>query len=264
MFNIPKIKLEVSVSKKEIVEHRKHACSLGLPRLEYLEPHKRKIAIVCSGPSVKEHLEDLRSFDGEILAVSGAHEYLIKNEIPFQIFSNMDPKENIINYVATKQDDVTYYLASNCHPKLFEYLKDNKVVLFHIHTDGITYPEDEHKIIVGAGSVMGAIRVAKALGYRDLHLFGNDCSYVDKYYVMDEHKPKVAVSDAVVVQCDDKSYETNLQLLGIVNDFVLLYETLTNNATIKIYGDGLFKAVMTKVEKQIAHKRIQRAILAGK
>lgn len=263
MFDIPKIKLEVSVSKKEIVEHRKHACSLGLPRLEYLEPHKRKTAIVCPGPSVKEHLETLRNFDGDIIAVNGAHEYLVKNKVPFNMFVNMDPKEIIINYVATKQDNVTYYLASNCHPNLFKHLSDKKVVLFHIHTDGIKYPENEHKIIVGSGSVMGAVRIAKALGGRDLHIFGNDCSYEDSYYATRDKVSRHSLNNAVVVQCDDKSYETNLQLLGVVNDFVLLYETLTNNATIKVYGDSLFKAVMTKVEKQIAAKRIQRAVLTG-
>lgn len=263
MHTVPNIKLEISVSRKEILKHRKYACSLGLPKLEYVEPHKRKIAIVCSGPSLKNHLEELKSFDGEILAVSGAHEYLLKNKIPFQMFVNMDPKEIILNYVTTKQDDVTYYLASNCNPKVFDYLKDNKVVLFHIETEGITYPEDEKKLVVGCGSVMGAIRVAKKLGYRDLHIFGNDCSYEDTYYVEGQHKPKVAVSDAVIVQCDGKSYETNLQLLGVVNDFVLLYETLTNNATIKIYGESLFKAVTDKLQKQIADKRIQRAILSN-
>ena len=50
--------------------------SLGYPVCVPEPRHLRKIAIVGSGPSVKEYLPELIDFDGEVWAVNGAHDWL--------------------------------------------------------------------------------------------------------------------------------------------------------------------------------------------
>lgn len=246
MFELQSIATQINVSKDKLLENRKYACSLRLPRLKTHKPHKRKVAIVGSGPSLKETVEELKTFNGTIIAINSAYDILLDNGIQPTIFLSMDGQEVLNKYLQNKNSSTIYYLASNCAPEVFDYLKDNEVVLWHCRTNGIDYPEDEDHLIVGSGSLIAAVRVAKRLGYRDIHLFGSDCSYVDSLYA---HDKKVIPSPSVIVQANGKEYISTPTLINIVNDFALLYRTFINNAKLTVYGDGLFQEVIKQLEE---------------
>ena len=247
MFELQSIATQINVSKDKLLENRKYACSLRLPRLQTHKPHKRKVAIVGSGPSLRETIEELKTFNGTIIAINSAYDILLDNGIQPTIFLSMDGQEVLNKYLQNKNSSTIYYLASNCAPEVFDNLKDNEVVLWHCRTNDIDYPEDEDHLVVGSGSLIAAVRVAKRLGYRDIHIFGSDCSYVDTLYA---HDKKVIPSPSIVIQANGKEFISTPTLVNIVNDFALLYRTFTNNAKLTIYGDGLFQEVMAQLEEE--------------
>lgn len=248
MLELQKVKTTINVSKDKLLEHRKYACSLNLPRLKLRNPHKQKVAIVGSAPSVKDNIEELQNFNGTVIAINGAYGFLLDNGIQPDIFITMDGLANIIlKYLENKNNSTLYYLASNCAPEVFDYLKDNEVILWHARTTNIDYPEDEEHLIVGSGSIIAAVRVAKKLGYRDVHIFGSDCSFKENLYAYGD---KVLPSTCVTVAANGKYFITTPILVNIINDFAILYRTFTNNAKLTIYGEGLFQEVMSQIDKE--------------
>lgn len=247
MFELQKIATKINVSKDKLLENRKYACSLNLPRLKTQRPHKRSVAIVGSGPSLRDTIKELKTFNGTIIAINSAYDILLDNGIQPTIFLSMDGQAVLKKYLLNKNSSTLYYLASNCDPEVFDYLKDNEVVLWHCKTNDIDYPEDEDHLIVGSGSLIAAVRVAKRLGYRDIHIFGSDCSYINTLYANDK---KVIPSPSVVIQANGKEFISTPTLVNIVNDFALLYRTFTNNAKLTIYGEGLFQEVMSQLKEE--------------
>lgn len=246
MFELQKIATKINVEKDKLLENRKYACSLGLPRLKLCNPHKGKVAIVGSAPSLRETIDELKNFNGIIIAINSAYDILLENGIQPTIFLSMDGQAILTKYLQNKNSSTIYYLASNCAPEVFDLLKDNEVVLWHARTNDIDYPEDEDHLIVGSGSLIAAVRVAKRLGYRDIHIFGGDCSYTDNLYASGK---KVIPSPSAIVESNGKEFITTPTLLNIANDFAILYRTFTHNAKLTVYGEGLFQEMIRQLEE---------------
>jgi hypothetical protein len=239
------------LSPKEITRQRKYACKLKLPELQTVPPHNKKVAIVCSGPSVKDYLDVLRNFDGDIIAINRENKNLHDLGINFQMVVAIDPAMGM-EYIGEPLKDVTYYFASNCPPKLFKGYKGYNVVLFHIFSEGVTYPEDKKHMIVGSAAGLAAIRVAKHLGYRDIHVFGMDSSWEDdnnfKTYSDKFSDPYSA--NHLIVECNNKKFKTSVVLLGIADDFCKYYLANTNNAKLKVYGDTFLGNLTDQLDKR--------------
>jgi hypothetical protein len=239
------------VSPKEITKQRKYACKLHLPELETVPPHYKKIAVVASGPSVKDYLDELRNFDGDIIAINKENQHLQDEGIKFQKVVVIDPLI-MPEYLGKPLKDVTYYFASNCRPELFRAYRDYNVVLFHIFSDGVTYPKNKKHMIVGSVAALAAIRVAKHLGYRDIHVFGMDCSWEDddkiKVY---EDKTKTSYNNNIlIVEANGKKFKTSIGFLGAADDFCKYYLANTNNAKLKVYGDTFLGNLMDQLDRR--------------
>lgn len=239
------------LSSKEITKHRKYASRLKLRELQTVEPHHGKVAIVASGPSVKDYLYKLRNFDGDIIAINKENQHLQDEGIKFQKVVVIDPLI-MPEYLGTPLKDVTYYFASNCNPKLFDAYKDYNVVLFHIFSDGVVYPKKKKHMIVGSVAGLAAIRVAKHLGYRDIHVFGMDCSWEDDNHIkVYEDKNKTSYNNNIlIVEANGKKFKTSIGFLGAADDFCKYYLANTNNAKLKVYGDTFLGNLMDQLDRR--------------
>src|SRR3990167_6622545 len=85
-------------SDEELFGHIRLSLERHLPEVERQEPaHDGAIAIVASGPRLKTQLETLREVRASgspIVAVRGAHDWLIDNGITPDFAVTVDPLEN--------------------------------------------------------------------------------------------------------------------------------------------------------------------------
>jgi hypothetical protein len=173
-----------------IRDHVKYCCTLGL---KYFVPTPQRndleAVLVGSGPSVKDEINNLKSKRKNpkffFFGIKGGHDFLLENGIEPHFGLAVDPlekihKENILR----KAKDCKYFIASQCHPTLFDTLKNRgeTVVIWHLLTDNLMKwsqeldsPIHQHYMIPG-GSTSGlrAIVLAYAMGFRKFHLYGYD------------------------------------------------------------------------------------------
>lgn len=142
------------------------------------------IAIVGGGPSVKDHLDDIKSFTN-IISAGSVHDWLIDSGVIPTYASVCDPDKIMCNYMQKHRDGIKYLLASACDPAVYELLKDREVHLWHCHSDDyqqkfldLGYDGDGEGEYhgVGGGCTVGlrSISLAMLMGYRNIHLFGYD------------------------------------------------------------------------------------------
>jgi hypothetical protein len=151
--------------------------ALGLPSVEKQPARAGQLAIVASGPSVRDYLDELRTWPGEIWAINGAYDYLLDEGIVPHGFFAIDPLPGLADYVQRARPETTFLVASTCDPSVFEALEGSKVKIFHPYADDVTYPEGAGMIGGGTTSVTRAPYLALVEGWRDIVLFGCDSSY---------------------------------------------------------------------------------------
>jgi uncharacterized Rossmann fold enzyme len=233
-----------------------HAMTLGLPVLSSrLKEHDTKVAIVGTGPSVSDYLDELRSWRGSIWAINGALDWLQDRGIIAHGHVLADYGDRMHRYLTRPPKRTTYYVASVCHASVFEALKDRDVVMWHIaqHGEGMP-PSGTYTVGGGPTALTRAPTLAWCLGFRDMHVFGGDSSFTptDMYVegAQDIHNRGGLPPDCITVRVGDREFLTHMPLVGQATYMATLVDSLP--AKIKFYGDGF--------GPYFAHSHIERGI----
>ena len=151
--------------------------------------HGGRVAIVCYGPSLKDTwrnvLIERKMFGSTIVTVSGAHDFLIERGIVPDVHIECDPREHKAFFTRNPHPDVTYWIASCCHPKMFDQLAGQNLALWHVYNSEMDLniiapggPDPGNALIAGVGTVGGrAVNLMFTQGYRSFAIFGMDCSF---------------------------------------------------------------------------------------
>lgn len=247
----------------DLRRHERSAFRRQLPTLMKVAPHDKEAVLCGSGPSINDHIEDIRALQKAghlIVAIKGAHDWLIERKIIPDMALAVDPLPRIADLYSKPRYECIYFIASQCHPSVFDALKDHRVVLWNVHTKSAqAYWSDYFKrkkidkplYFVGGGSTSGlrGISLVYMLGYRKLHLFGFDSSLRDDGLLKitgetNNGQEIVVVADGVPFKCDGA-------MSCQAGEFELQTKAMPG-LWLKCYGTGL----IPHISRQMARKGI--------
>ncbi len=196
------------------------ACKRFLPWLPIKDPHS--VAIVGGAPSLERMLPELRQKQSkgmEIFAVNGAHDYLLENGIVPDAHVIIDARAENVRFITKPAKH--YYLASQCHPDVFDAAKADTTVI-HMNTHGVlaSIPVNGKPVnLISSGSTVGlaAMAIAYCLGHRRMFIYGMDSSYEE-----DRHAYKQSLNDAdrvVEVQAGGRKFKCAPWMVAQVEAF---------------------------------------------
>jgi len=165
-----------NVSKAQRVMQIRANLLKTIPQVDdYVPAHERVVSIIGGGPSLDVSEID---FTSDVWALNGTLNYLIKHEMRPDAFVMLDARDSNTRFLDSGLD-ITYYIASQCHPLAFVALRDNKVIMWNARETEFESSEWPDCMWIGGGSTVGtrAIFLAYVLGYRTFHLHGFDSSY---------------------------------------------------------------------------------------
>lgn len=216
----------------------------GVPALEEKPPHDRTAIIACYGPSLASTIEELRNTNGDIFTVSGAHDFLIQNNIVPKAHVEIDPRIHKVFFLNNTREDVTYYLSSSCHPQMFDKAKNSVIFnLFSYEPDDDAFfrsVQGPNAFCLDAGCQVGlaAMTVAYCLGYRRFDIFGMDCSRQDGQRHAGPHSGPP--QRKFTVRIKDRVFDSSPQMVAGAQDFFNLAARL-GDCSINVHGDGLLQ-----------------------
>lgn len=228
-----------------IQENIKYALSLNLQELQPAPCcHGGRIAIVGSGPSLEEHIEDIRNETCPVLAVKGAYDYLRERGITPDLYLSVEPRYRPIK---NPSKDTFYLLASRVNKKMFDDLKDYPILLWHSWSINDEAPAG--KLAIGGGSTSGlrAVNVAYVLGYRKITFYGMDSCLGksgEKRVGQDPLSDHVEKTDVIV---GDESYLCNMAMAAQAQDFQNIYDVM--DISMEVKGGGLLAAIQKERQR---------------
>lgn len=219
------------------------------------------IAIVGGGPSLKDTIANLVNYK-YVMVCGSAHDFVIQNSrchINWVIVC--DPDKLVVNYLQEKPSiDTKYLIASQCDPSVFEYLKHEKVYIWHSKGGDEDYSIfGDNKLVLGGGCTVGtrAMVMALAMGFSQIHLYGFDtCLGKDyRHHAYDFNDPeKETLGNIHEIALDGpngKKFNVAGYMLGQLFDFQKLLEAYSHRMEVKVFGEGLLKHLMDLAAKKL-------------
>src|SRR2546430_521522 len=232
----------------ELFRNMDSAIARGLPELsKFAEPHNGVIAIVGSGPSVKDQIETLRKMQQAgtpLVAIKDAQDWLVQHGIIPNYAFAVDPRR--WDCFKIKHKDVHYIIASQCHPKMLDDLQGMKVTLWHAFVKKDTFYPPKKTLIGGATtSGLRALPVFYFQGWRHFALFGFDSCLAGNMLRVNGSQPD---SDVYEVRFAGKTYLCNSAMALQAQNFQVHYDWMPD-AHFYPFGDGLIPAIIREREK---------------
>lgn len=218
-----------------------------------LVKHDGHMVIVGSGPSVADHVEEIRAEQAlgrPVMAIKGAHDWLVDRGITPDLWVSMDSQDKIVEGVRKKSKETCYLPASKVSPVVLDWLNDVQVVVWHawMGTQDVTqFPEGE--CLVGGGSTSGlrGVTLSWLMGFRRVILYGFDSCLKAGAKRVNGDKPEqwcMTMQAGIlgpVRMCD-------ASMASQAAEFEALTFGAMPGLKVKVVGDGLLADIM--VERQ--------------
>jgi uncharacterized Rossmann fold enzyme len=251
-----------NVARDRINVNVKDAIERDLGWFDTAPEHGRHVCIVGGGPSLADTLPELKwrkSIGQKVWALNGAARFLYRNGIVPDAVIIADARPENADFLGELNQRTAVYLASQCHPTVFDHAEDYDldVMLWHADTPGmpeLLANETERPVhLIGGGSTVGmnAMVMAFAGGYRKIHLYGFDSSYRNKQHhaYSQPLNDKDRIIDALY---RDQKFQTAPWMAQQVTDFQdLAVHLVAEGCIITVAGDGLLPTVARDMEGNI-------------
>ena len=261
--------LKIHSSMANTVEHidRNIEANLSreyIPFNSYLSSKSGAVAVVGSGPSLKDNWHRLKNFKGEILACNASCQFLLEKGITPDYMMCFDADPLMLEFVTNPSKEVTYLLASRCPTKAFEMLEGYKVVMWHADGDEhiheiLTEKKRMEPLITGGGAaITRALHMVHAMGFKEHHLYGADSSFRGA----DTHiRKSTTVERRMPLMVNNRAFECAPWMAQQAEDFKILAPSLMNHhgVDLHVHGDGLIPHIAmtigckTDLEPRVKH-----------
>lgn len=182
---------------------------LGLPK------HRGagRLAVVGGGPSIRQHIEELRNWDGQVWAVNGAINWCIDNGIAAWFYTADASGMDVWPYDVSRIYRAV--MAPDCAPDVIEYMLGNGAEV------ELTGP-----IQSGPTSANASDFLSLELGYRSITYFGCEGSFEDTTHAF----RAVPIPDWMEVVVGGEHYRTkaefvsqSIMLANVLREFPTIY-----------------------------------------
>lgn len=140
------------------------------------------VAIVAYGPSLHATWRQVAYFK-TIFTCSGAHRFLLERGLRPTYHVDSDPRQHKVGMLGTPQPDTIYLPASIVNPDYFGLLSEagcEQVQLWHLFfmEPAILAATPNGEPMLTGGDTVGprTMKIARLMGYTNLHFFGFDAS----------------------------------------------------------------------------------------
>jgi hypothetical protein len=230
-----------TVPVEQQLDNVRSALRRGLPQVRRCRPHGHVLSVAAGGPSLEDTWRDL---GGYVAAVNGSLGFLLERGVVPNACGVLDPNPHMADVVA-RHDNVSYFVASVCHPALFDKLEGCHVVLWHpLGPPGLEELIRERMpdswLAIGGGTTMGLrwLNLAYVMGFRTFRMHGLDSSFRDD---RTHAYPDRDRGETVTVN----GRRTRLNFLVQIEDFKAVLERFSKPdfepIDLEIFGAGLLQ-----------------------
>ena len=249
---VPDIKCFINEEPENIRKNIKHSVGLGLPQVL---PHDTQwgkiIGLILGGPTLESTFQDAyekRQNGMPVVTVNGSYNYCIARGLNPSAMIMLDSREFNNKFVASISKDCKYFISSQCHPSVFEKLKDCQVWIWHVAGDDNydlldkEYGEEYFPIMGGSTVSLRAIHLLRLLGFHKFEVYGFDSCIVGNHHAYDQ--PENDGEQEMDVTVGGKEFKCTAAQYYQAREFVEMIAKTGSSYEMVVHGDGLISHII--------------------
>lgn len=230
------------------------ALARNLPVIGQHFEHDGIAVMVGSGPTVDGEIDSIRqqrALGRPIIALKDAHDWLIEHGIVPDYAAAIDPQDNQWQCFKHRRSGIKYFIASQCHPSMFDHLAGCEVYLWHLYIAKNQSVPPHGTALIAGGTTTGlrTITLLYSMGYRQFELYGYDSCLKDGVLRRSGWQSTTDNEKTNEIVVDGNHFICNPAMTSQANEFQNLYVTMPD-IQIASHGDGLITAIIEARKKQ--------------
>jgi len=249
---IPEIICSVNEDKEKIRDNIKKNIKRGLPQVRPYETQEGKVVgLVLGGPTLKKTFPDLlekRKNGMPVITVNGTHKYCMARGLTPSAMLMLDSREFNKRFVYPLAEDCKYFISSQCHPSVFDNLKDCNVWIWHCAGDDNfdlleeEYGKDYFPIMGGATIALRAVHLLRMLGFPKFEMYGFDSCIMEEHHAYEQ--PENDDEEVINVSVSGREFLCTAANYHQAKEFVDMISKTGEHYDLAIHGDGLISHII--------------------
>ena len=250
--SIPEIICHLNEETEIIRDNIEHNIGLGLPQVMPYETQENKIVgLILGGSTLDDTFQDALDKNKKgmpIVTVNGSCKYCMDRGLTPSAMIMLDSREFNNRFVMPVIKDCKYLISSQCHPSVFEKLKERQVWIWHVAGDDNydllekKYGEEYFPIMGGSTVALRAIHLLRLLGFHKFEIYGFDSCVIGKHHAYDQ--PENDKEENINVTVADKEFTCTAAHYHQAREFVEMISKTGQHYDIIVHGDGLISHII--------------------
>ena len=183
-----------------------------------------------------------------MVTVNGSHRYCMTNGLIPSAMIMLDSREFNNRFVYPLVEDCKYFISSQCHPSVFENLKDSKVWIWHCAGDDNfdllkeVYGSEYFPIMGGATIALRAVHMLRMLGFHKFELYGFDSCIMEDHHAYEQ--PENDGEEVLDVMVSGKEFLCTAAHYHQAKEFVDMISKTGEHYDLAVHGDGLISHII--------------------
>jgi SAM-dependent methyltransferase len=224
---------------------------------QMIHPHKlqnKEVMIICGGPSLSDYTDEiieLRAKGMPMITTNGTYNWAIMNGMKPSMQLVIDAREFNTRFVRPIVDDCKFMIASQCHPKVFEGLPQDRTFIWHV-TGGQEVPDllDELYEIWfpcpgGSTVTLRGLCLLRMLGFHKIHMYGFDSCYRDdEHHAYDQPENDYGSNRTLPVSVGGKVFWCDPWMYCQAKEWMQMVGLFGDEIDLDVKGDGLIAHII--------------------
>lgn len=252
------LNMGMNAGRGYILENIQRNITRQLPQVFEHPVNDQRIAIIGGGPSLEYTIDELRACvdDGvKLVALNGTHDWLVEHGFRPSAMIMVDSRPENVRFVQNPVDGCKYFIASQCHPSVFDALEGHEVYIWHannnIGEESILedYYLGNFRFIIGGSTVLlRGIWLMRTLGFMKMDVFGFDSCYMDgKHHAYEQ--PENDGCEVQELTCMGRKFQCAAWQASQFDDFQHFIQIVGDKFELNVHGDGLIAHMMREGAK---------------
>ena len=249
---VPEIICGVNEDKEKIRDNIRKNIQLGLPQVQPYETQWDKVVgLALGGPTLKETFPDLlekRQNGMPVITVNGSHKYCMAGGLVPSAMVMLDSREFNNRFVYPLVEECKYFISSQCHPSVFENLKNNQTWIWHCAGDdnvdllkGV-YGNEYFPVMGGATIALRAVHLLRMLGFHKFELYGFDSCIMEDHHAYEQ--PENDGEEVLDVMVSGKEFLCTAAHYHQAKELVEMISKTGEHYDLAVHGDGLISHII--------------------
>jgi hypothetical protein len=261
---VPEIICNLNEDKDKIRDNIKKNIQRGLSQVQPYETQWDKVVcLALGGPTLKETFPNLleKKRNGiPVITVNGSYKYCIDNGLEPSAMVMLDSREFNNRFVEPTLQDCKYFISSQCHPSVFEKLKDHKVWIWHVAGDENydllqeQYGEEYFPVMGGATIALRAVHLFRMLGFHKFEMFGFDSCVIGEHHAYEQ--PENDDEGVIDVTVSGKEFRCTAAHYHQAKEFVDMISKTGEHYDLAVHGSGLISHIIKNPDSLIRREEV--------